>query len=179
MGGGISAESVEGAGSAFRVLLPFTVVDRAELKHGTPASAAQPLWVGPVLKVLLVEDNEINQQFALALLKKMGHQVKLAENGKDALEALSKESFDLVLMDIQMPVMNGEEVLAVVRERERGVDTRLPVIALTAYALKGDEEKFLAQGFDGYLSKPLEVKKLVIEIRRVLGLKGFAESGAA
>lgn len=93
-----------------------------------------------------------------------------------ALAALDKEPFDLVLMDIQMPVMNGKVALAAVRERERGTNTRLPVIALTAYALKGDVERYLAEGFDGYVSKPLEVKKPAAEMRRVLKSKDTADS---
>jgi CheY-like chemotaxis protein len=119
-----------------------------------------------VLKVLLAEDNATNQQFGVALLKKMGHTVTLAENGKNALAALDAEDFDLVLMDIQMPVMDGEQALAALRQRSSGA--RVPVIAITAYALKGDEEKYRAEGFDGYVSKPLEVRKLVAEMKRVL-----------
>ena len=120
------------------------------------------------MKVLLVEDNQFSQQFGAALLKKWGHQVALAENGQQALAALGTETFDMILMDIQMPVMNGDEALAVLREREGPSGRHLPVIALTAYALKGDREKFLALGFDGYVSKPLEVKKLLVEMKRVL-----------
>ena len=129
------------------------------------------------MKVLLAEDNEINQQFSVALLKKMGHAATLAENGKDALAALEAEAFDLVLMDIQMPVMDGQEALAVLRKREANTGAHLPVIALTAYAVKGDEEKFFAAGFDGYVSKPLEVKKLVEEMKRVLDLQPVVEPG--
>jgi len=180
MGGSMSVESTEGAGSTFRVLLPFQVVNKVVREHDEPPAASPTaLWTGAPLKVLLAEDNEINQQFSVALLKKMGHQVSLAENGKDALAALGKDAFDLVLMDIQMPVMGGQEALAALRERERGTGAHLPVIALTAYALKGDEEKFLAQGFDGYISKPLEVKKLVAEMHRVLQLKHSADGDRA
>ena len=172
MGGSISVDSSEGVGSIFRVLLPFPVVDRGLPGQPPGADAAEPasqaLWTGPALKVLLVEDNQFSQQFGAALLKKWGHQVALAENGQQALAALGAETFDMILMDIQMPVMNGDEALAVLRERERPSGRRLPVIALTAYALKGDREKFLAMGFDGYVSKPLEVKKLVAEMKRVL-----------
>ncbi|MCX7143849.1 MAG: ATP-binding protein [Proteobacteria bacterium] len=177
MGGSINVESTEGEGSTFRVFLPFTVLHQVVQESSAPSvEAPTAIWTGAPLKVLLAEDNAINWQLDKALLKKMGHTVTLAENGKEALAALSKDPFDLVLMDIQMPVMNGEEALAVVRERERGTDTRLPVIALTAYALKGDEEKYLGEGFDGYVSKPLEVNKLVAEMHRVLQLKSAAVS---
>ena len=171
MGGSISVESTEGAGSIFRVRLPFTVVHQVVQEHVAPTAAPVALWSGAPLKVLLAEDNEINQQFSAAVLKKMGHQVTLAENGRQALAAVDAVPFDLVLMDIQMPVMDGERALAVLREREASTGAHLPVIALTAYALKGDEEKFLATGFDGYVSKPLEVRKLVAEMKRVLQLE--------
>jgi PAS domain S-box-containing protein len=175
MGGSVSVESTEGVGSLFRVLLPFPVVDRGMPGAEALEPASQALWAGPALNVLLAEDNQISQQFSVALLNKIGHRVVVAENGKQALAALGRETFDLVLMDIRMPVMNGDEALAVLRARERPLGERssgerLPVIALTAYALKGDKEKFLALGFDGYVSKPLEVKKLIAEMKRVLEL---------
>jgi len=172
MDGSISVESEEGVGSIFRALLPFPVIHQLAQEQGAPAAEAPTaLWTGAPLKVLLAEDNEINKQFSVALLKKMGHQFEVAENGKEALAALEAAAFDLVLMDIQMPVMDGHEALAVLRERERSTGAHLPVIALTAHALKGEEEGFLAAGFDGYVSKPLEVKKLVAEMKRVLELK--------
>ena len=175
MGGSISVESVEGVGSTFRVLLPFAVLEDAVQLKSVPAVAPSELWSGPALKVLLVEDNEINQNLGKALLRKMGHQVTLAENGVEALAATNREAFDLVLMDIQMPVMNGDEALATLRERERKSGAHLPVIAVTAYALKGDEAKYLAAGFDGYVSKPLEVKKFVDEMKRVLESNAAAD----
>ncbi|MCX7140782.1 MAG: ATP-binding protein [Proteobacteria bacterium] len=171
MGGSISVESTEGVGSVFRVLLPFKVIHQVGHEQGVPAAEVPTvLWTGAPLKVLLAEDNAINSQFCMALLKKMGHAVTLAENGMEVLAALEAAAFDLVLMDIQMPVMDGEQALAVLREREASTGAHLPVLALTAYALKGDEEKFLAAGFDGYVSKPLEVKKLIDEMKRVLDL---------
>jgi len=168
MGGSISAESTEGVGSIFRVLLPLSVSDRAMPRADVREPASQALWTGQPLKVLLAEDNQISQQFGVVLLNKMGHQVAVAENGKQALAALGREACDIVLMDIRMPVMNGDEALAVLRERELASGKRLPVIAITAYALKGDKEKYLALGFDGYVSKPLEVKRLIAEMKRVL-----------
>jgi len=90
-------------------------------------------------------------------------------NGKEALDRLKHDHFDLVLMDIQMPVMNGDTALQLIREREAESGAHLPVIALTAYALKGDKEKYLQMGFDGYLPKPFEIKTLPAEIYRVLG----------
>ena len=98
----------------------------------------------------------------------MGHAVIAAENGKVAIDTLKANNFDLVLMDIQMPVMNGVDVLSVIREREQLSGNHLAVIALTAYALLGDKEKYLNMGFDGYLSKPLKTKELMDEMVRVV-----------
>ena len=179
MGGSISFESTEGVGSTFRVLLPFTVVHEVVQERSGSAVAFAARWTGAPLKVLLAEDNAINWQFGRSLLRKLGHVVTLAENGRDALTALEREVFDIVLMDIQMPVMNGEKAVIALREMEKISGAHLPVIALTAYALKGEKEKFLAVGFDGYVSKPLEVKGLVSEMKRVLDLKASRQNRSA
>ncbi|OLE84405.1 MAG: hypothetical protein AUG07_06535 [Acidobacteria bacterium 13_1_20CM_2_60_10] len=113
-----------------------------------------------VLSVLLAEDNLVNQRLATRMLEKRGHRVVVAANGREALEALAKGSFDLVLMDVQMPEMDGFEATAAIRERENGTDTHMPVIALTAHAMKGDREKCLAGGMDGYLAKPIRPREL-------------------
>jgi len=98
----------------------------------------------------------------------MGHKVTVAENGSLALDAIKSDTFDLVLMDMQMPVMSGDYALQIIRERERESGKHLPVIALTSYALKGDKDKYLRMGFDGYLSKPVEVKVMADEMKRVV-----------
>jgi len=107
--------------------------------------------------------------FGTSLLGKMGHEVVTAENGRDALTALQEGQFDIILMDIQMPVMNGEEALLEIRRQEKGTDRHQPVIALTAYALRGEQDRFMADGFDGYISKPLVIGELIQEMKRVLG----------
>ena len=112
------------------------------------------------LRVLLAEDNPVNQLLAMRLLEKRGHHVIVAHNGSEALAALDRQSFDLVLMDLQMPEMDGFEATAAIREREKGGGFRLPVIALTAHAMKGDREKCLAAGMDGYLTKPIRTDEL-------------------
>ena len=112
------------------------------------------------LRVLLAEDNAVNQMLAVRLLEKRGHRVTVAGNGRQALEALAKESFDLVFMDVQMPEMDGMEATQAIREKERNSGLHQPIIALTAHAMKGDREKCLAAGMDGYLTKPIRPQQL-------------------
>jgi CheY-like chemotaxis protein len=115
---------------------------------------------GSSLKVLLAEDNLVNQRLAVRLLEKRGHRVVVAANGIEALAALKKETFELIFMDVQMPEMDGMEATAAIREAEKGSGERVPVIALTAHAMKGDREKCLAVGMDGYLTKPIRPQEL-------------------
>ena len=115
---------------------------------------------GTSLKILLAEDNAVNQRLAVRLLEKRGHRVVVAGNGAEALQALAKESFDLILMDVQMPEMDGIEATGIIREQEKRSGLRQPIIALTAHAMKGDREKCLAAGMDGYLSKPIRPQEL-------------------
>jgi two-component system, sensor histidine kinase and response regulator len=113
-----------------------------------------------VLRVLLAEDNMVNQRLMVRLLEKRGHRVLVAANGREALQALDKESFDLVLMDLQMPEMDGLAATAALREKERGSARHQSVIALTAHAMKGDKERCIAAGMDGYLTKPIRPQEL-------------------
>ena len=113
-----------------------------------------------LLNVLLVEDNAVNQRLAARLLEKRGHRVAVTANGREALAALEKDDYDLVLMDVQMPEMDGLEATAAIRKREEQSGKHQVVIALTAHAMKGDEERCLAAGMDGYLSKPIRPAEL-------------------
>jgi len=113
-----------------------------------------------VLRVLVAEDNQVNQRLVVRMLEKRGHRVVVAGNGREALDALAKETFDLIFMDVQMPVMDGIEVVAEIRKKEIGTGRRQIVIALTAHAMKGDRERCLASGMDDYLSKPIRPQEL-------------------
>ncbi|EAR20358.1 hybrid sensor histidine kinase/response regulator [Nitrococcus mobilis] len=112
------------------------------------------------LRILLAEDSIVNQKLALALLKKHGHDVVVANNGKEAVAVFDRDRFDLVLMDVQMPEMDGLEATAAVRAKEANSDRHVPIIALTAHAMKGDREQCLEAGMDGYVSKPIRAPEL-------------------
>ena len=168
MGGGIVVESTLGAGSCFTLTLPFCLLQEPDVV-GASTLKALPTGNSASLRVLLVEDNPINTRFGMSLLKKLGHDFVVVENGRECLAALEQGRYDLVLMDIQMPVMNGEEVLREIRRREQGTACHQAVIALTAHALDREKERFLAAGFDGYVPKPLIIAELVDEITRVMG----------
>jgi two-component system, sensor histidine kinase and response regulator len=116
------------------------------------------------LHILLAEDNAVNQKLAMRVLEKRGHAVSLAETGKAALETLEKQDFDLILMDLQMPEMDGLEATVAIRKREQLSGKHIPIIAMTANAMLGDKERCLAAGMDGYVSKPLRVKELLAMI---------------
>jgi CheY-like chemotaxis protein len=130
----------------------LTATDRC--RQSTPSHQVRPL------SVLLVEDNATNRVLAVALLKKAGHEVATAHNGKEALSVLAKRSFDVVLMDVQMPEMDGFEATARIRAAEQGTGARVPILAMTAHTMKGDRERCLAAGMDGYVSKPVRSEEL-------------------
>jgi len=125
-------------------------------RYTLPDTTAPPVS----LRILLAEDNQVNQLLAKRLLEKRGHQVTIVGNGCEAVTAAGKTAFDLVLMDLQMPEMDGFEATAALREREAESGIHLPVIALTAHALKGDRERCLEGGMDGYLTKPIRGQEL-------------------
>jgi len=129
-----------------------------------------------VLRVLIVEDNLVNQRLATRMLEKRGHRVVVAANGLQALEALDKDAFDLVLMDVQMPEMGGMEATAKIREKETLTGKHQPVIALTAHAMKGDQERCLTAGMDGYLAKPIRPQELDDILDKYVGMRMNAAS---
>ncbi len=133
-----------------------------------PAAATGPR----PLRILLAEDNEVNQELVAQMLKRRGHTLTLAGNGREAVAAFDAALFDIVLMDVQMPEMDGFAATAAIRERERATGGRTPIVALTAHAMKGDRERCLAAGMDDYVSKPLRIGDLVETIARLVAPAG-------
>jgi CheY-like chemotaxis protein len=120
------------------------------------------------LRLLLVEDNPVNRLVATRLIEKQNHSVTIAANGQEALEIIEKEKFDCVLMDVQMPVLDGFEATAAIRKKECTSGGHLPIIAMTAHAMAGDLERCLAAGMDGYITKPIKGKDVFATVERVL-----------
>jgi PAS domain S-box-containing protein len=166
MGGEIGVESTLGQGSCFRVVLPLPIAEApCEAANDAPLRLAAP---APRLsgRVLLVEDNGVNQEIGLAMLESIGCAVELASDGREAIEATARNDYDLVLMDCQMPNVDGFEATRVIRAREQELRTqdpqqfRLAIVALTANAMRGDREQCVAAGMDDYLSKPFTLEQL-------------------
>ena len=141
------------------------------------------LFRSPPLRILLAEDNFVNQKIVQGLLEKSGHRVEVAANGLLAVERLGKDTFDLVLMDVQMPEMDGISATKLVRQQEAMAKSkrRTPIIAMTANAMKGDREKCLDAGMDHYISKPIRFEELINAIARVSAKKsiGYGQLEAA
>ena len=171
MGGRLWLESPPGGGATFH----FTVNVDVRPTPAAPVAPPERDSTPPLgaLRVLLAEDNVVNRFLAIRLLEKEGHHVEAAINGRAAIAALERGSFDLALMDLQMPEMDGFEATAIIRERERTTGAHLPIIALTANAMVGDEERCLQAGMDGYVSKPIDIRRLLTEMRRVRAVAGM------
>jgi PAS domain S-box-containing protein len=167
MGGTIQAESVLGKGSTFIVELPFQLSGHLQEAVCKQLHLPEPAD-SRCLNLLVAEDNTMNATTTVAMLKRIGHRSEVAVNGQEALGLWHRGGFDAILMDIQMPVMDGLLAVSIIREQERKTGGHIPVVALTAYALQGDCERFMAEGFDGYLSKPVDMQALAKELRRVM-----------
>ena len=179
MGGALRVDSEVGRGSTFHFTARFGLPqpDRRRAPGNVDAWVPEPdadaaPMAGPDddphLRILLVEDNTVNQRLVLRLLEKRGYRVVVVGTGTHALAAVEREPFDLVLMDVQMPEMDGFETTAALRAREVGGSDHLPIIAMTAHAMKGDRERCLAAGMDEYVSKPVQVRALFAAIERVV-----------
>ena len=167
MDGNISVESTADSGSCFKVTLPFAVVKEDCAAEESTQKTTISYDASPLL-ILLVEDDQVCITFQTSLIRKLGHDVVVVNNGGECLTALEHGRFDIVLMDISMPGMNGEDALREIRRNEQNTALHQKVIALTAYSLRGDKERFMEAGFDGYVSKPMAISELVGEMERVI-----------
>jgi CheY-like chemotaxis protein len=172
MGGRIWVESEVGQGSRFHFLLHYTPQNG---DHGADANADADIDEADAvaitgLNILLAEDNPVNRKLAITLLEKLEHRIQVAEDGEQAVAAFTPGRFDLVLMDMMMPGMDGMSAIRHIRELEKtaakGPPT--PIIAITAHAMRGDMERFLEGGADGYVAKPIRFDELKREITRVI-----------
>jgi signal transduction histidine kinase/ActR/RegA family two-component response regulator len=166
MGGSIQVESEAGAGSTFHFTVRFGLAPLASSARPTDAVSLKNMLAAvgasgtnapaAPLRILLAEDNPVNQRLAMRLLERRGHRVNLASSGREAIEWAEREAFDLILMDLQMPDMDGLEATAMIREQEKQRGGRTPIVALTAHTMKGDRERCLAAGMDNYINKPID-----------------------
>jgi len=165
MGGSIWVESEPGRGSTFHFSARFGVVTEMSGAGESVNKLAKAIVAdsgpGTDLRILLAEDNPVNQRLASKLLEKRGHHVTVTATGRGALERIQDEAFDVVLMDVQMPDMDGLEATARIREWEKSTGKRTPIIALTAHSMKGDRDRSLAAGMDTYVTKPFDINRLI------------------
>jgi signal transduction histidine kinase/CheY-like chemotaxis protein len=183
MGGRIWLESpradlpanAPGPGCAFHFTVAMAVGQARLASSAVPLARHVPDESRRKLRVLLAEDNPINRKLAICLLEKQGHSVTVANDGAEAVAAVRDGEFDVVLMDVQMPNMSGLEAAAVIRTRERGSGRHVPIVAMTARAMKGDRERCLEAGMDGYVSKPIQPGHMMEVIARVTSPAEAAE----
>ena len=163
MGGSIDVESVPGRGSRFSFQLAFGIAEAPVVSPTIPAYARAPR----ALSVLVAEDSPVNQLLVRRLLERAGHAVTVVETGVAAIEAVKGARFDAIFMDVQMPEMNGFDATHRIRAIERDGRPRVPIIALTAHAMRGDRERCLAAGMDAYVSKPIRPELLFASLAEV------------
>ncbi|MGB1013694.1 MAG: ATP-binding response regulator, partial [Nannocystaceae bacterium] len=156
MGGTIGAESVVGQGSTFWVEIPLTYANKApgvDLRTPIPQGT-------PELHILVAEDNPVNQRIMELVIAKLGYSLKVVNNGQEAIDAVCSQRYDAILMDINMPLVDGHEATQKIRELEAEKDYHTPIIALTANAMSEERERCVAVGMDAYITKPIEIQHL-------------------
>ena len=180
MNGVISVESREGEGSTFRVRLPVhVVVDETAAPAPQPQEPAPEATDEPCpLRVLLAEDQPVNQKLMMAVMERLGHDLTIAENGVEVIRKLRESSFDLILMDIQMPLMDGIQATKVIRSFDEPWHD-VPIVAVTAHAMDGHREVYMAAGMNGFVSKPFKIDLLVAEMERTTRRRVSAPAGKA
>src|SRR5580700_5473428 len=160
------------------IVTALNVPGQQKTRGASPSAAARTrARARRPLRVLLAEDNPVNQEVALRLLERRGHSVIVAENGKQALTAIERHKFDLVLMDVQMPEMGGLEATQLIREKEKSTGEHLPILAMTAHAMQGDRERCIAAGMDGYLAKPIDPKSFLQTVEGISQQVTQSETG--
>jgi CheY-like chemotaxis protein len=164
MNGSLSIVSQEGEGTAVYVSIPFKRTQAYQSEAAAPGEGTAPGT--EQAKVLLVDDDATTQLHIRRLLEKHGYAVQVAEDGEEALKALAEDNVHCILMDIQMPVLDGVQTTKWIRAQPKFKET--PIIALTAYAMSGDEERFLQAGMDGYIAKPVDKDELITVLERNL-----------
>ena len=169
MGGGIKLETTANQGSIFHFNVPLRLNVKQEEPGRSMERGQRSLlqWEGRSLHILLAEDHDVNRNLTERILRRLGHTVSAAPNGKKAVEISEQEGFDLILMDMEMPEMDGWEATSVIRQREAASGKHVPIIAVTAHALKGNREMLLTSGFDGYMAKPIDFVVLTKEMKRL------------
>jgi len=177
MGGTMTFESAEGKGSTFVCTIPLAEAEAEGVGNADSEKTTKEVEIPPVahttrLRLLIAEDDATIRQVLGLMLQRSNFEIDFAESGVEAVDIWENGQFDLILMDVQMPGMNGFEATAVIREKERTRGGYTPIIAMTAHALKEDEERCFAAGMDSYISKPIDFKKSLLTIKDLIRKNG-------